>query len=398
MTEKIADLKATTEKNQAEEAARKEKASHPKGWEPGVVWSGSKGTITTEPRTDQPKWDEYLKDWGFDPEIHEVVEPVNFRAWDAQTADGIKRMYYYKADIKTKMAKYRKFDLEAEIKAFRKIKKTPKTYDGSYAMVVPLADWQIGKADGDGLEGTVDRVLRMIDAVSQRIKELRKIGKSIDVLYVVGMGDMVENCNGNYAQQTFTVELNRRDQMKIARRLVRDALIEWSKLVNKVVVSAVAGNHGENRQGRDAYTDDADNDDVSLFEQVAEIFAMSDQFDNVSFVIPDDKLTVVLDVNGTVIGFNHGHKGKKGVSAQKKQENWWQDQTFGNQPVGDADILVTGHYHHFSIVDLGPKLHIQCPAMDGGSKWWEDVTGKVARPGTVTFLIGEEGITDIQIV
>lgn len=398
LKESIENLKATTEKTAAEEAERKERSSHPKGWEPGVVWSGTTGTVTTEPRQDEPKWSEYLEEWGFNPETHEVVEPIQFRCWDAQTPEGPRRFYYYKADIRSKMRLYKNFDLEAEIKAFKKIKKTPKQYTGSYAMVVPLADFQIGKSDGDGLEGTVQRILTMIDSVSDRIKELRKIGKSIDVLYVVGMGDLVENCSGNYAQQTFTVELNRRDQMKVARRLIRDALIAWSKLVNKVIVSAVAGNHGENRQGRDSYTDDADNDDVALFEQIAEIFAMNEQFDNVHFMIPNDKLTVVLDVNGTIIGFNHGHKARKGASAQKKQESWWQDQTFGGQPVGDADILVTGHYHHFSIVDLGPKLHIQCPAMDGGSKWWEDATGKTAKPGTVTFLIGEEGLTDIQIV
>ena len=212
------------------------------------------------------------------------------------------------------------------------------------------------------------------------------------------MGDLVENCGGNYPSQTFTVELNRREQMKVARRLIRDALIEWSKHVNKIVVSAVAGNHGENRQNGKAFTGDGDNDDVALFEQLAETFSMNENFDHISFVIPDDKLTVVLDIDGTLIGFNHGHKATRGPTAQKKQELWWTDQTFGGQPVGDADILVTGHYHRFSIVDLGPKIHIQCPAMDGGSKWWQDVTGKQAKTGTVTFLIGKEGLTDIQIV
>ena len=72
---------------------------------------------------------------------------------------------------------------------------------------------------------------------------------------------------------------------------------------------------------------------------------------------------------------------------------------------GDADILVTGHYHHYSCIDhgstgvgLGRRVHFQCPSSDGGSKWWSDGTGLQSGSGLLTFVAGGGAVTDIQIV
>ena len=79
--------------------------------------------------------------------------------------------------------------------------------------------------------------------------------------------------------------------------------------------------------------------------------------------------------------------------------NWWKDQAFCNTLIGSAKILVTGHYHHFSVIEYDmDKMHIQCPAMDGGSDWWKDKTGEHSRPGTLTFVLDHAGYRDIEII
>src|SRR5487761_98096 len=62
---------------------------HPHGWEPGYMWDGSAGTITTKPLTERPKtWDDFITDAGLDPAEVEVVGQVNVRGWDMNIGDG----------------------------------------------------------------------------------------------------------------------------------------------------------------------------------------------------------------------------------------------------------------------------------------------------------------------
>jgi hypothetical protein len=125
-----------------------------------------------------------------------------------------------------------------------------------------------------------------------------------------------------------------------------------------------------------------------VVEMVADVLAGRDQLEHVSWVIPEDRLAVVLDCSGVPVGFTHGHLAGKGTTPQAKQLAWWKDQMAGAQPVGDARILVTGHYHHLSVVDHGPRVHIQCPAQDGGSDWFRNATGADSAAGQLAFITG----------
>lgn len=380
------------------------KAVPPSAWKPGVVWDGPEGEITSRPSSARvPHWDDILNSWGYDPQVYEIVEPVKISTWEAQTKEGTEQLWSYKAGIRvrTSARSVPYEDLIAEIKRHRPL--NPNTPDGDLTMVVCLADWQIGKADGDGLEGTVDRILKMIDGVERRIRDLRLMGRSLGTLFVVGMGDIIEGCEGNYASQQWRTQANRREQIRIARRLIRDCIARWAKHFKTVIVTAVPGNHGENRLDGKAFTDIGDNDDVALFEVVAEILAENPAaYGHVEFRIPENELSITFNLSGRVIGFTHGHVAGGGANPQAKQRKWWEDQTFGNQPMGEADILVTAHYHHFSINQYGQRCHMQCPAMDGGSEWWVNLKGAESPPGTLTFLVGADaglsGWTDVQVI
>lgn len=372
----------------------------PAAWRSGADWDLEEGEVTSEPLTmPNPDWTKILQEWGYDPETHEVVEPVKVSAWDAQVADGgIKRLWSFKAGVQTKPTLKDEYydELVREIKNHRVRKNAPP--EGDLSFYVFISDCQFGKGDGDGLRGTVERFTNAIDAVENRIKELRKIGRPLGKLVVVGLGDIIESCSQNYASQPFTVEANLRQQLRIARRLIRDALIRWSKLFNDVVVTCVPGNHGESRLAGKMYTTYGDNFDVSVFENIAEIFdANPAVFGHVKFLIPEDDICVVLE-DGPGIGFAHGHISKGGSMPQQKLISWWKDQTFGSMPLASAKILVTGHYHHFSVVEVGDRIHIQCPSLDGGSTWWEHLSGESSRSGMLTFVLNERGYQDIEVL
>ena len=371
-------------------------------WQAGVVWNGNEGTITTTtlPSDEAPNWDAILRIWGLDPTKFQVVEPVLFNVWGNPDAV-LNRQWKGKVVQIADDTKREDFDeLEREIKKYKPNLKN--NFVGQGVMVVVLSDWQIGKADGDGLKGTVERILNGIDKVEVRIKELEKLKRPIGKLMVLWTGDSIEGCVGHYAQQTFSVELDRRDQVKVARRLLRDALMRWSKYFTEVQVLAVGGNHGENRNsGGKSYTSLNDNDDVAIVEQVAEILeANPEAFGHIQFAIPKDKLSITADAAGWVLGITHGHTARRGgTGTEQKLRRWLEGQSLGRRNVGGADVLVSGHYHHFRVADWGGCVWLQAPAMDGGSDWWKEMSGEQSESGILTFCMYPEiRVTDIAIL
>jgi predicted phosphodiesterase len=367
-------------------------------WTPGVTWMGDEGTITTPPVEGEvhPDWSGVLKMWGLDPEHFAVVEPVLFNVW-GDTLGILNRQWKGKV---VRKGRQETADIESLIAEIKKHKpRERKEIEGGASLVVCASDWQVGKRDGDGLKGLVGRWLQAIDDVEFRLKELKKLGRPIDSITVLCLGDLVEGCDGHYDIQTFTVEVDRRDQVKIARRLLRDALIRWSKVVPSITVAAIGGNHGENRKNGKSFTTLGDNDDVALVESVAEIFqANPEAYGHIKFAIPTDELSLTLEVHGQIIGITHGHLARSGQGVEGKLRRWIADQTLGRQKIGDCDILVTGHYHSFKLADWGGVKWLQAPALDGGSVWWRQSTGEIADVGVLTFLVSSQGVSDIQLL
>jgi hypothetical protein len=384
------------------EEASKPRRSHPKGWEPGV--DTSKGVLTHLSASASPPstWDDIIRELGLDPGTFTVDEsqPVQVRTWDGPNGD---RLYYYRATV-IPASSASTPDVEDLIREVKRRTRKPPEAEGDTserALVVALADWQAGKPDGGGVEALVERLLALRDAVPVRIRELKRLGRPVDSLYVIGMGDLVEGCAGNphYPSQDFNVMLDRRQQVKLVRRMLTELLTAWAPLVPRVVVGAVPGNHGENRSGGRFVTTFEDNDDVAVFEMVQEVLAANPEaYGHVRWVIPDGDLTITLDVAGTVVTFLHGHQARKGAGPQGKLMNWWKDKMLATHPAGNADVMVSGHYHHLTVVQDGPRSWFQCPANDGGSRWFEEQGGAHTVCGTLTFVCHGGRWSDIAVL
>lgn len=372
--------------------------AHPKGWEPGV--DTAKGTLTAVSDRNAPPsdWSVIIRELGLDPEAWTVDEgqPVQVRTWDS----GDKRMYYYRATVVPAGNATDVPDIEALIREVKKRKpgKPPANPLEERALVVALADWQVGKSDHGGVEALVERLLRLKDAVPARIRLLAKAGKPVSHLYVVGMGDMVEGCgNDHYAMQDFSVQLDRRQQVKLVRRMLVTMLTEWARLPVTMVVGCVPGNHGENRKNGKAFTTFEDNDDLAVFEQAAEVMGAAG-LDGISWVIPDGDMTITLDVCGTVCAFAHGHQFRGTGIPLNKARAWWKDKEHAMHPVGDARVLVFGHYHHLQVLQDGPRTIFGCPSNDGGSRWFEEMGGPTTACGTLTFVVEGGGWSHLEIL
>lgn len=373
-------------------------------WTPGADWDGSSGEVRTAAYVGDtaPAWDDVLAHFGLDPAVFAIVEPVRISVWDAQTKTGIQQLRAYRARV-VRRSESAGFDADDMIRQIRRHKRRTKVPTGTEALVVVLGDWQIGKPDGDGTVGTVQRVLDAIDGVTDRVRELRKIGRGLGELAVLGVGDLLEGCSGFYANQPFTVELDRREQTRVVRRLLVQALTQWAPLFDTVQVSTVAGNHGEHRNvssgGKAKYgTTVSDNDDLAVFEQAAEVLdANPDAYGHVKFGVGGDPLRKVISVAGRRIALTHGHVTRGSGNAESKLQHWYQGQVAGQQ-IAPVDVLVSGHYHHLRLAQWGPTTWMQCPAMDGGSDWHATATGDDSPAGMLTFTTGAKPVADLQII
>lgn len=298
----------------------------------------------------------------------------------------------FKADIKAATG----LD-EAEVDDLKKLadaiskKVRPAIEKTERTLVVGIADWQIGQADGRGLMLQVARAAAIGPAVKAEVTRLKKAGTPVDRIILAGLGDLVEGCDGFYSNQAFTVQADRREQVKIARRLLVSVVKAAAETGLPVLVTGVSGNHGENRNGGGKLaTTTNDNDDLAVLEQVYDVVEGRPGYEQVTFSIPTDRLVATVDVNGHIIALTHGHVLPSGAGgASKKAEGWWAKQAMAREVAGDASILLAGHLHHLNVTDIADgRLFVQAPALCDRSAHFAERYGMTSKSGLLTFTVG----------
>ncbi len=128
--------------------------------------------------------------------------------------------------------------------------------------------------------------------------------------------------------------------------------------------------------------------------QVSDIAAANPEaYGHVSFHIPEEHREYLLFTlaDGKVLGLVHGH--------QRAKPDQLPDYIKANSRagVGQADIVVCGHFHHFRAISFGEgQTLFVSPTMDGGSSWF-DSSGERSNPGVLSFVVDEHGWRDLHI-
>jgi predicted phosphodiesterase len=372
-------------------------AKHPAGWEPGVAWDGYAGTLTTQPLASAPNdWSDLLAVWDLDPQEYEVVEPVQYRAWDAAMGEGnVQRMFYYRATIRRRRSASTAVEDALAALGKRKPKSPPPAPDEPIAYAVLAGDLQLGKPDGDGTAGTIERFQDRTDAAVARLKELRRLGRPIGSIYLPWLGDCVEGLvsQGGALAAAGRLDLTITEQVRVLRRLMLHQVQTFAPLAERIVVPVVPGNHDEAQRVGKVVRRYDDSWAVEGAAAVADALQLAPGYDHVSFVFPErDELTVTLDIAGTPVGMAHGHQfGRDPVK-------WWANQAHGMQPIGSATLLLAAHLHHLRVEQSGAKSFVQIPALDGGSTWWRHKTGQDAPAGMVSMTIGHGTWSDLAVL
>jgi hypothetical protein len=397
-----------TQRVQAEPAnARRARQNHPKGFEPGVKFSIDSGlpesavicsTVELDAEDHRAKIEEQTN-----LKIPASLDVRLERLTLQNGADGTAERWWYKYVFVTRLADVLNEDTisnhVASLKGFRKNRKAIKpAHTGESTFVISWNDWQAGKAEGGGTAALLERYEAQIAAVKARAVELRKIGRDLGRLVIIGGGDMVEGCT-IFPHQMMHIDADRRGQINTVTDMILFGLDELAPLFADVTVLAVGGNHGEHRIDGNR-TNRTDNDDCLVFETAARVAGRDDRLAHVNFVIAQGEPAKTIDINGWVYATTHGQAFGRGAGRpEQKAHNWYKGQAGGRFPAGDADVLVSHHYHHKAERDWGACLWIQTPANDGGSMQHTDLTGEHAESGMLTWVVTpERRYQDAQVI
>ena len=385
------------------------KSAAPKG--SAIEDDGFQLSLTTRPMAVAPSPAELnlmLEEWGYDADEFEVDPTQPMRVGGHESAAMVDGVWSY--------AKLRNFRfmlrrrVDADGNAFRVdvdelVKRIHKRKPAKVApaatsagFVIFLADWQIGKGNeaGGGSPETIDRVQAAIVAKVATIKRLKP-----SHVVLAGMGDWVEGCTGFYDEQPTRIDLDNRQQIRTAANLLIwcvDQVIACPT-VERVTVSAVPSNHGENRTGKRTTVTDMwrDNKDLQILDRVAEAMNVNpDRYGHVTTVEPADEWPemVALQIDGMRLATHHGHllnpKGKAvgGTHRIAVVRKWWETNIANRRGAADCDAFVVAHGHHLLIDEAGVRPVMQLPASDGGSEHFSTMTGSSSPSGCVSFLFG----------
>jgi len=339
------------------------------------------GYFVSTPRVagELPDAVELFKDFELDPNAWEVVS-IRKSRW--QKFDG---EWLEAARVNVKpvgRVAGQDVDYEALVKEITSFKPKATTVTGPLYAIYAIGDTQYGKDAGGGTEETVRRVLDGLSAAVERHKELIKMGRPIGTVVLPQLGDCIEGSTSQNGKVIGRSDLGVTQQVRIGRRVLMAWVKAFAPLCEELIIPVVPGNHDDTH--RIMMTDPIDSWQIEVASAVQDACAENPALSHVKFMYPKpDNQTLALDLGGTILGLAHGHQARD-------MGKWLHGQATGRTAVGSSDVLITGHFHHFRADQIGPRLWIQVPAMDGGSAWFRDKSGLESPTGIVSLVVGAE--------
>jgi len=365
------------------------KLNPPKDWRPAVQFDGTIGEATTPPTTgNQPDFDQFLLDQGFDPSLIEIYGPIRTSRW--QQREGGDWLVSWRFNFRTKS----ELDLDLPT-LYAQAKKTKlpgrKENKQGKAFVIVPADYQVGKTGSRG--NTQDLIARVLDSY-QRIEQKLKKG-NYEKVVILDAGDMIESVQNkaNFGQLESN-DLSPMQQVDMAAALLWD-LIKLAAKYAPVTYASVGSNHCQWRfNGQAIGRPGLDDWGIVILQQLRRLSTELGM--DVKYLIPDpfdESLALdVFDDQFHIVALAHGHQAKR----PNGMEQWLQKQTFGQGPTSSFTTFVSGHFHHLRVEELGQghnggsRYWIQASTMDNGSDWFRLQSGTDSTCGIVCFELEKQ--------
>ena len=375
----------------------------PQEFIPRTEFDGASGFIQTAgEKTDFDPTDHegILRKFGYDPTAVAIMGSPRISKWEQRARIRGTSNYEtawltaYKFSI---VAKGFDVDLPALYEEVRRTKYKPVTHTTDAATVVVCwADVQVGKTDHlGGLKELLDRLEQKRANLEDYLR--KKVG--YDHIVVADVGDIIEGFS-NFPAQYRTNGLSLMDQVDVAATEFWKTIRLCAKYAPVDVLSIPSNHCAWRRDGKNLAGKPTDDWGLHISQRLERLNEEAQL--PVSFHRPPDwHETLQFTVRGTTLGLAHGHQ----ASSPDQIKSWWAKMSHAG--VLNADVLLTGHFHFFSLRPSGrnaytgkPRYHIQAPTIDNGSAWVQNKMGEDGDPGIAVFRITEDGfdLTGVRVL
>jgi hypothetical protein len=360
------------------------KIDAPKDFRPGLEFDGNEGVATTEALPEPPNFDDFLAERGYSPDEYEVVgtpRTSQWQRWDGQWLTA------YRFHFRRKVTEFDLPTLYAEVKKTAKAKPASKARTNDKVFVIAPADFQVGKVGSRGsAEELIARIFASYNAIEAHLKKHK-----YDRIVILDMGDIIEGVSNKAdMQQVATNFASPMQQVDLAAALIWDLL----KIVAKyapVTYGSVASNHCQYRVNKQQVGKPGQDDwGIVILQQLRRLASETNlPVDTWLIPQPEDE-GFAYDVFGDglhVLGAIHGHQ----VNRPDSFPQFWKGQVFGSSYLAAVTVMVSGHFHHCRVQELGgapaggSRWWIQASTSDNGSDWYRLTTGEDSDTAITCF-------------
>jgi hypothetical protein len=359
----------------------------PEGWHPSVEFdaNGGEATLPATAEGESVDINGFLLDAGIDVTQIDIIGEPRISRWQVARPFPLEPMWMTAVRIRWR-AKNSQIDLPLLYSLVKKTKPAVhKKVDSGRALVVLWADLQVGKVDH---RGGVEAMMTRVAETQSRLIALVKKNKPERIVFA-DVGDTIENF-GNVADlhQLATNDLSLMQQVDLATSMAWETLKALSKYA-PITYLSVGSNHCQFRINKQKVGNPIDDWAIHIGRTLARL--SKEVGLDITFFEPakyDESLA--LDVFGDgfhVLGMVHGHQ----ANNPNMIPDWWRKQSFGKQPVTAATVLVSGHFHHLRVQELGStnrgtsRFWVQASTLDNGSNYYRLTSGEDSQPGLICF-------------
>lgn len=335
----------------------------------------------------------FLEQEGQKPEDWEVT---NFRKITYGTPESPRESvkFSFKRRVNQSEAARLAPDLDDLHRAVKRIKRTapPVALGGAKTVVGVVADPQIGSTGERG--GTEATLMRLEASLAEFDRYVRR--QKPDEIVLVDAGDSIENFE-NAAMQERTNDLQLTEMLRVWRRTYWSWIELASSLAPSVKVVSVPSNHCRVRRGKAEVGPPNDDFGIETLTTLADMARLlPDKYGHVEFYAPgqESESVAIPTLGGKVLGFAHGHQ----ATRPEGLVTWLNGQAAGRTPIGLADIVVFGHFHHLRVDTWGDDRWLFiAPTSDNGSAWFRNQSGKESAPGVLAFTVDPQGWSNLHV-
>ena len=364
------------------------KVTAPEAWSPSITFDGNGGEAVLPPVADNDTPTDvegFLRDAGINPDEIEIVGEPRVSRWQVARPFPLDPMWMTSVRIRW-VKRNAQINLPLLYSLAKKTKPVaPKPVESGKAFVILWSDLQVGKVDHrGGVEALLPRVAETQIELIKKVKAVKP-----EKIIFCDVGDTVENF-GNAADlhQLQSNDLSIMQQIDLATSLAWTCLKELAKFA-PITYLSVGSNHCQWRVNKQRVGKATDDWGIHIGRTLARL--SKEVGLDITFHEPathDESLALDVFNDGFhVLGMVHGHQANRPDAVP----DWWRKQAFGKQPVQAATVLVSGHFHHLRVLELGStqrgssRYWVQASTLDNGSNWWRTSQGEDSQPGLVCF-------------